>query len=67
MMKLFKNTSGASAAEYALMVAVMGGLVVAGSRLFATSLQDGMEQSGNAILTQSTDSAATTSVAPTTK
>ncbi len=67
MMKLFKNTSGASAAEYALMVAVMGGLVVAGSRLFATSLQDGMETSGTAIETQSTGSAANASAIPATK
>ncbi len=53
MMKLVrnlkKNTSGASAAEYALIVAVLGGLVVAGAQYFGAGLRDGMQDSGNAI------------------
>jgi pilus assembly protein Flp/PilA len=53
MMKLLRsiktNNSGASAAEYALIVAVMGGLVVAGSIAFGGSLRDGMTTTGTAI------------------
>lgn len=49
MMKLLRkiktNTSGASAAEYALIVAVMGGLVVAGAVAFGTSLNTSMGKS----------------------
>jgi pilus assembly protein Flp/PilA len=46
---LKKNTSGASAAEYALIVAVLGGLVVAGATYFGNGLRDGMQNSGEAI------------------
>ena len=46
---LKKNTSGASAAEYALIVAVLGGLVVAGATYFGQGLRDGMKNSGDAI------------------
>ena len=46
---LKKNTSGASAAEYALIVAVLGGLVVAGATFFGNGLRDGMQNSGTAI------------------
>ncbi len=46
---LKKNTSGASAAEYALIVAVLGGLVVAGATAFGGSLQTGLTTSGNFI------------------
>ena len=53
MMKLVrnlkKNTSGASAAEYALIVAVLGGLVVAGATFFGRGLRDGMQASGQSI------------------
>jgi pilus assembly protein Flp/PilA len=53
MMKLLRsiktNTSGASAAEYALIVAVMGGLVVAGAVAFGGSLSNSMTNSGTAI------------------
>jgi pilus assembly protein Flp/PilA len=46
---LKNNTSGASAAEYALIVAVLGGLVVAGATYFGQGLRDGMQNSGTAI------------------
>ncbi len=46
---LKKNNSGASAAEYALIVAVLGGLVVAGATFFGNGLRDGMQKSGDAI------------------
>ena len=45
------NKSGASAAEYALIVAVLGGFVVAGSVAFGGSLKTAMSASG----TQLTD------------
>jgi pilus assembly protein Flp/PilA len=51
MMKLLRSLktskSGASAAEYALIVAVMGGLVVAGSIAFGNSLQTSLNNSAN--------------------
>lgn len=47
--KLKGNKSGASAAEYALIVAVLGGLVVAGANAFGGSLQSAMTQSGTAL------------------
>lgn len=46
---LKKNTSGASAAEYALIVAVLGGFVIAGATAFGGGLRDGMGSSGTAI------------------
>lgn len=46
---LKKNTSGASAAEYALIVAVLGGFVVAGATAFGGGLGTAMDQSGDAI------------------
>lgn len=53
MMKLLRNlksnTSGASAAEYALIVAVLGGFVIAGATAFGGGLRDGMGSSGTAI------------------
>lgn len=58
MMKLLRsiktNNSGASAAEYALIVAVMGGLVVAGSLAFGGSLSTGMSNSGTALTARAT-------------
>jgi len=49
MMKLLRSLktskSGASAAEYALIVAIMGGLVVAGSLLFGRALNTNLESS----------------------
>ncbi len=56
MMKLLRSikldTSGASAAEYALIVAVMGGLVVAGALAFGTSLSTSMSSNGTALTTE---------------
>lgn len=53
MMKLLRsikvNTSGASAAEYALIVAVMGGLVVAGAVAFGGALSNNLVDSGTAM------------------
>ena len=53
MMKLLRSLktskSGASAAEYALIVAVMGGLVVAGALAFGGSLNTAMTNSGTAL------------------
>lgn len=65
--RTLKNSkSGASAAEYALIVAVMGGLVVAGASFFGRDLAQGLENSGDAIDTQSTVGAATAATAPAT-
>ncbi len=47
--KLAKNTDGASAAEYALIVAVLGGLVVAGATAFGGALNTSMAKNGNAL------------------
>lgn len=47
--KLAKNTNGASAAEYALIVAVLGGLVVAGATAFGGSLNTAMTKNGTAL------------------
>lgn len=48
MIKLFKaiksDKRGASAAEYALMIAVMGGIVVAAVIALGGSIGDGLEQ-----------------------
>jgi pilus assembly protein Flp/PilA len=56
MMKLLRsiktNNSGASAAEYALIVAVMGGLVVAGALAFGGSLNTSMSSNGTALTAQ---------------
>lgn len=53
MMKILNNLkkskSGASAAEYALIVAVLGGFVVGGASLFGQSLTDGMSNTGKAL------------------
>ena len=53
MMKILKalkgNKSGASAAEYALIVAVLGGFVVVGATNFGTSLQGAMTDTGTAL------------------
>jgi pilus assembly protein Flp/PilA len=53
MMKILKNLkgnkSGASAAEYALIVAVLGGFVVLGATAFGGSLEDAMSQTGQAL------------------
>ena len=58
MMKLLNSIktskSGASAAEYALIVAVMGGLVVAGAVAFGGSLQNSFTKNGTAIEAKST-------------
>jgi len=57
MMKYLRSLktskSGASAAEYALIVAVMGGLVVAGSLAFGGSLETAMTNSGTALVAKS--------------
>ena len=50
---LKKNTSGASAAEYALIVAVLGGLVVAGATYFGGELKQSMDKSGDQLQTTS--------------
>jgi pilus assembly protein Flp/PilA len=60
MMKLLKtiktNESGASAAEYALIVAVLGGLVVAGTLAFGGSLSTALTNSGEALEEQAPNS-----------
>ncbi len=49
MIKLLRNlkkdTSGASAAEYALIVAILGGFVVLGANLFGTALSGAFSSS----------------------
>ena len=56
MMKILNalkgNKSGASAAEYALIVAVLGGFVVAGSVAFGGSLKTAMTASGTQLTTE---------------
>jgi pilus assembly protein Flp/PilA len=55
MMKLIrginKDTSGASAAEYALIVAVLGAAVVIGATTFGTGLKTAFSNSGTASFT----------------
>jgi pilus assembly protein Flp/PilA len=48
------DKSGASAAEYALIVAVMGGLVVAGALAFGGSLNTAMSDTGAAVAGRAT-------------
>ena len=50
--KLKGDKSGASAAEYALIVAVLGGFVVAGSTLFGKSLQSALTTTGSVLTSQ---------------
>ncbi len=61
MTKIFSNLknskSGASAAEYALIVAVMGGLVVAGVTLLGNSFKTALTTSGNYLTTSATNGA----------
>jgi pilus assembly protein Flp/PilA len=63
MMKYLRSLktskSGASAAEYALIVAVMGGLVVAGAFAFGGSLSKALSETGLAV-----DNEATTTFTP---
>lgn len=53
MMKILKslklNKSGASAAEYALIVAVLGGLVVTGAATFGEGLNTVLDDAGTAM------------------
>lgn len=57
MMKILNNLknnkSGASAAEYALIVAVLGGFVVGGASLFGQSLTNTMNDTGTALEAES--------------
>jgi pilus assembly protein Flp/PilA len=59
MMKILNNLksnkSGASAAEYALIVAVLGGFVVGGASLFGQSLTNTMSQTGTAVDAQASN------------
>lgn len=58
LIKGLKNSkSGASAAEYALIVAVMGGLVVAGVTLLGGSFKSAMGTSGGYLETSATNGA----------
>jgi pilus assembly protein Flp/PilA len=54
MMKLLKNIklnkSGASAAEYALIVAIMGGLIVIGVGAFGGSVNQALDATGTAMV-----------------
>ena len=57
MIKLFRgiktDQSGASAAEYALIVAILGGLVVGGAAAFGGSLKTALSNSGAAVVDKS--------------
>ena len=61
MKNLIKNflndEAGASAAEYALIVAVLGGFVVLGATAFGGSLQSAMTTTGNDLTSTATTSA----------
>lgn len=56
MMKLLRNLkkdeSGASAAEYALIVAILGGFVVIGAGAFGGSLSSALTTTGQTLETQ---------------
>jgi len=54
---LSKNIDGASAAEYALIVAILGGLVAAGATAFGGSLNSSMSDAGVAIAGRTTSAA----------
>ncbi len=58
MMKILNalkgNKSGASAAEYALIVAVLGGFVVVGATSFGGSLQSALTTTGSVLTSQAT-------------
>lgn len=62
MMKILNslknNKSGASAAEYALIVAVLGGFVVLGATTFGTSLNAAFKTSGDNLASKATAGAA---------
>ena len=62
MMKLLNNLKGnkegASAAEYALIVAVLGGFVVLGAQAFGGSLEGALTTSGEELQAQATAGAA---------
>jgi len=68
MMKLLRSLksskSGASAAEYALIVAIMGGLVVAGTFAFGTNLSKTLTDTGTALEAESTTSFKAAPAAP---
>ena len=57
MIKLFRgikiDKSGASAAEYALIVAILGGLVVGGAAAFGGSLKTALSNTGAAVVAKS--------------
>ena len=58
MLSNLKNSkNGASAAEYALIVAVMGGLVVAGVTLLGGSFKTALGTSGTYLETSATNGA----------
>lgn len=61
MMKILNslkgNKSGASAAEYALIVAVLGGFVVLGATAFGGSLETAMTTTGNDLTSTATAAA----------
>jgi pilus assembly protein Flp/PilA len=52
---LKKNTSGASAAEYALITAVLGGFVVAGATAFGGGLTGAFNTAGTDLTRQTVD------------
>ena len=58
MIKLLRgikvNKSGASAAEYALIVAVLGAGVIAAASVFSTSLKNALTTSGDKITSTAT-------------
>lgn len=47
--KLMRDVRGGSAAEYALIVAVLGGFIVLGSSVFGTALNTAMDNNGKAL------------------
>ncbi|WP_310498710.1 Flp family type IVb pilin [Sandarakinorhabdus sp.] len=57
-MNLKGDKSGASAAEYALIVAVLGGFVVAGATLFGGSLKGALDTTGKDLTAEATAGAA---------
>lgn len=49
VLKLKKNNSGASAAEYALIIAILGGFVVGGTAMFGEGLNTALDNSGESL------------------
>lgn len=55
--KMLKDESGASAAEYALILAIIGGAIAVAAVSLGNSVKNGMNKASNCINSTSTDAA----------